>query len=64
MIKVEKVFNDGLRTDATLQELLEEVAGEFCENYCKYPDSWDEEKEGCELSESDICANCPITKLI
>ena len=24
-------------------------------NYCKYPDIWDEEAEGCDLSESDHC---------
>ena len=45
-------------------EQLEEIAGEFCDGYCKYPDAWDEEKEGCELSESDICKNCPIGKLV
>ena len=45
-------------------EQLEEIAGEFCDEYCKYPDSWDEKKEGCELSESDICKNCPIGRLV
>ena len=46
-----------------LSAQLEQIAEEFCNNYCKYPDIWDEEKEGCELSESDICANCPMSKI-
>ena len=45
------------------KEQLEQIAEDVCNNYCKYPDIWDEEKEGYELSESDICANCPISKL-
>lgn len=44
--------------------ILEEIANEFCDNYCKYPDSWDEEAEGCELSESEICSGCPINRLV
>ena len=45
------------------KEQLEQIAEDFYNNYCKYPDIWDEEKEGYELSESDICATCPISKL-
>ena len=41
-----------------LSAQLEQIAEEFCNNYI-----WDEEKEGCELSESDICANCPMSKI-
>lgn len=48
---------------AKTKEQLEQIAEDFCNNYCKYPDIWDEEKEGYELCESDICANCPISKL-
>lgn len=33
----------------TIAEELEKIAEEICRNYCKYPDSWDEEKEGIEL---------------
>ena len=29
---------------------------------CGY-DAWDEEKEGCELMDSDICKNCPLNRL-
>lgn len=44
-------------------EELQKIASEICENYCKYPDQWDEEAEGCELSESEICKKCPLIKL-
>lgn len=40
-------------------EMLQEIADEMCDKYCKYPDIWDEEAEGKELSESEICRNCP-----
>ena len=43
--------------------IIESVVNEMCNHYCKYPDTWDEEKEGCELSESEVCANCPLNKL-
>ena len=42
---------------------IHEIAEDMCSHYCKYPDTWDEEREGCELSESDICANCPMSRL-
>ena len=42
---------------------LEEVANEFCNHYCKYPEQWDEEKEGMELCESEICEKCHCNKL-
>lgn len=41
----------------------EQAKADMCQNYCKYPDIWDEEKEGIELCESDICANCPLNRL-
>lgn len=47
----------------TVQEIIEEVKNDMCRNYCKYTDTWDEEAEGCELPESEICANCPLNKL-
>ena len=42
---------------------IEAIIENICMNYCKYPDNWDEEKEGVELSESDICRNCPLNEL-
>lgn len=47
----------------TITQQIQEISDEICNNYCKYPDTYDEEKEGCELSESEICANCPLNRL-
>lgn len=47
----------------TITEQIQEVAADFCGNYCKYSDIRDEEAEGCELSESDHCRNCPLDRL-
>ena len=48
---------------SSITEILEEVKTEICNKYCKFPEEWDEEKEGCELCESDVCANCPLNRL-
>ena len=29
-----------------ISRTFEEVKNEICENYCRYPREWDEEKEG------------------
>lgn len=49
--------------DKTVSSIFLEIVENMCSNYCKYPDIWNEEKEGCELCDSDICANCPLSKL-
>ena len=49
--------------DMTRTEQLQKIFDDMCRNYCKWPDLWDEEKEGCELSESEHCQNCPLGKL-
>lgn len=49
--------------DMTITEQIEKIAEDICMHYCKWPDLWDEEAEGCELSESDHCVNCPIGRL-
>jgi hypothetical protein len=46
----------------TVLEMLEDIANDICNNYCKYPDQWDEEKNG-PLCDSDVCANCPCNRL-
>lgn len=51
------------KADMTITEQLEAIAEDFCNHYCKYPDLWDEEAEGCELSESEHCQNCPLNEL-
>ena len=40
---------------------IEEVKAEFCDHYCKYPYTWDEEKEGMALADSEICRTCPMS---
>ena len=42
---------------------VEEVKEQMCDHYCKYSENWDAEAKGYELSESDICRNCPLTRL-
>lgn len=46
-----------------MKEEIGKVIDDVCVNYCKYPNIWDEEKEGVELSESEICKNCPLNNL-
>jgi len=46
-----------------ISQIIEEVKTDICNKYCKYPETWDEEAEGMELSESDICKNCPLNRL-
>lgn len=43
-------------------ENIAKIIEDMCDNYCKYPESWNSETDG-ELSESDICKNCPLNKL-
>lgn len=54
-----------IEVDKLQDKLIEKnrVVEDICNNYCKYPNQWNEEKEGCELSESEVCANCPLNKL-
>ena len=47
----------------TITQEFEEIKEQICDKYCKYPDTWDAEKEGCELWESKICTNCPMNRL-
>lgn len=55
--------DDDTEKEKTVAEIIEDVKTEICMNYCKYPVTWDEEKEGCQLFESDICKNCPLNRL-
>ena len=51
------------KEEKTVPQMLQEVVDDMCQNYCKWPDTYEEEMEGCELSESSICANCPLNRL-
>lgn len=48
----------------TVVSVLEGIVELMCSRYCKWPDLWDEEKEGIELCESDICKDCPLSRLV
>lgn len=48
----------------SIPQILEDIVSEMCNSYCKWPEQWDEEAQGCELSESDVCANCPLNRLV
>ena len=43
-----------------IMQQIQEIVEDMCRNYCKYPEKWDEEKEGIELCESDHCKECPL----
>ena len=58
-----QVQRDCRKRGKSITEILNEILEDICNNYCKYPEQWDEEKEGCELCESDICMNCPLNRI-
>lgn len=47
----------------TIPQQMEEIVGEMCSQFCKWPHLWDEEAEGMELTESEHCRNCPLNRL-
>lgn len=49
--------------DKSITEQIEEIKAQICDHFCKYPEQWDEEKEEIPLWESEICENCPLTRL-
>ena len=48
--------------DKTITEQLCEIAEAMCDMYCKYPEQWNGDPE--ELHESEVCRNCPLTKIM
>lgn len=57
------IVNEAM-SSLSIQQQMEEIVEDMCSKYCKWPDLWDEEAEGIELCESDICANCPLNRLV
>lgn len=51
------------KKEKTIVQQMQDIVTEMCNHYCKWPEQWDEEKEGFELAESDICLKCPLNKL-
>ena len=39
--------------------LMEDIASEMCDKYCRYPITWDEEKTGKSMIDA-VCVNCPL----
>ena len=44
----------------TISHDFDSMAEKICEQYCRYPFEWDEDKEQIPFTESDICKNCPL----
>lgn len=47
----------------SVTEMIEKVKEDMCNDYCKYPNEWDEEEQGMDLCDSEVCANCPLNNL-
>ena len=41
----------------------EKLAEKICDEYCRYPYEYDEEKEGCTLIDG-VCRFCPLERLM
>lgn len=55
---------DILRTEAlTVTEQIKFVMEDICMNYCKWPSTYTNDMEDCELADSSICQNCPLNRL-
>ena len=51
--------------DKSIKQILEDVFEDMCNNYCKYPYEYNpEDHDGVELWDSEICDNCPLSKLV
>lgn len=46
-----------------MTDKIEKAINSICDHYCKYPTIWDEEKEGCDLANSEVCRNCPLNSI-
>ena len=58
----EKIPPEEWEKGKSVTEIIDEVRERMCKKNCKYPDEWDDETQG-ELSESEICASCPLNRL-
>lgn len=45
-------------------EEIEQTASDMCRWYCRFPLIWDEQVMNQELSESELCKNCPMSELM
>lgn len=49
--------------EKTISQLLEEVANEICDHYCKYPMLYTSDNESVELLVEEHCAECPLNRI-
>ena len=48
-----------------LQETIEKVMNEMCDNYCKYPEKYTKEEwDEIAFNDDSPCINCPLTRLM
>ncbi len=47
----------------TVTQVFEEIKNAMCNDFCRYPREWNEEEQGQELCESDVCSACPLNRL-
>ena len=48
----------------TAIDFIATAAERMCNEYCRFPYEWDEEKEGIPLNESEYCKNCPLSEML
>ena len=48
----------------TVTQQIQDVVDDMRNNYCKYPCAWDEDEQGIPLEDSEVCANCPLSRLV
>lgn len=57
----------GEQKEKTVTELLQGIADEICENYCKYPEKCAAEKSDPDEAEDllylNYCTNCPMSRV-
>ena len=47
----------------TISDIIESVAQDFCDNYCKFPGEYGEEDDDYERLIDEKCSNCPLNRL-
>lgn len=61
-------LEEGKMDEKSVNEIIEEVKTEICDNYCKYPDIYDTRKDSGEDYDYDRmfgekCDRCPLNRL-
>ncbi len=51
------------RKQKTIPTLLDEIAHDICDNYCKFPDAYPWDDDSQERLWAEHCDNCPLNQL-